>query len=104
AVNCLSKAGTLSVIGVYPPAADFFPLGSAMSKNLILRMGNCNHRKYIPKVLDLVRSGLVDPTAILTTVAPLEDAIEAYRSFDRREGGWIKVALRTATAMQSRAA
>jgi threonine dehydrogenase-like Zn-dependent dehydrogenase len=104
AVNCLSKAGTLSVIGVYPPAADFFPLGSAMGKNLILRMGNCNHRKYIPRVLDLVRSGIVDPTAILTNVAPFEDAIEAYRSFDRREEGWIKVALRTETAMQSRAA
>lgn len=104
AVNSLCKAGTLSVIGVYPPAAHIFPLGSAMNKNLALQMGNCNHRKYIPVVLDLIRTGVVDPAAVLTNVAPLEDAIEAYKSFDRREDGWVKVALRTETAMQSRAA
>jgi hypothetical protein len=41
AVQALAKAGTLSIIGVYPPTARRFPLGMAMNKNLTLRMGNC---------------------------------------------------------------
>jgi threonine dehydrogenase-like Zn-dependent dehydrogenase len=44
----LAKAGTLAIIGVYPPTARRFPIGMAMNKNLSLRMGNCPHRKYLP--------------------------------------------------------
>ena len=28
-----------------------------MNKNLTLKMGNCNHRKYIPQLVELVRTG-----------------------------------------------
>jgi threonine dehydrogenase-like Zn-dependent dehydrogenase len=93
AVDALAKAGTLSIIGVYPPSAEVFPIGKAMNKNLTIRMGNCNHRKYIPLLLDLVQSGAIDPLEILTEEIPLTDAISAYEAFDRREAGWIKVAL-----------
>ncbi|HVG63842.1 MAG TPA: zinc-dependent alcohol dehydrogenase, partial [Hyalangium sp.] len=51
AVQGLAKAGTLSIIGVYPQTARTFPIGEAMNKNLTLKMGNCNHRKYIPMLL-----------------------------------------------------
>ncbi|HJS98364.1 MAG TPA: zinc-dependent alcohol dehydrogenase [Terriglobales bacterium] len=91
AVKGLAKAGTLSIIGVYPETVQIFPIGAAMNKNLTLRMGNCNHRKYIPKLVDLVRTGAVDPTGILTHVGPLVGAIEAYKNFDKRAEGWIKV-------------
>jgi threonine dehydrogenase-like Zn-dependent dehydrogenase len=53
AVQALAEAGTLAVIGVYPPADHAFPIGAAMNKNLTIPMGNCNHRKYVP---DLVES------------------------------------------------
>ena len=56
-------------------------------------MGNCNHRRYIPQLLDLVRTGRVDPERVLTRRAPLTNAIEAYEAFDRRKPGWIKVEL-----------
>jgi threonine dehydrogenase-like Zn-dependent dehydrogenase len=62
-----------------------------MNKNLTLKMGNCNHRKYIPRLIDLVRTGEVDPTEILTHAGPLTGAIEAYKNFDKRAEGWIKV-------------
>ena len=94
AVESLAKAGTLSVIGDYPPSHRFFPLGAAMNKNLTLNMGNCNHRKYIPKLMALVRSGTVDPARLLTQKEPLASAIEAYQAFDRRQDGWIKVEIR----------
>lgn len=93
AVESLAKAGTLSVIGVYPPTMRLFPIGRATSKNLTVRMGNCNHRKYVPKLVELVRAGFLDPTDVLSQVEPLGSAIEAYDAFDRHEPGWIKVEL-----------
>jgi threonine dehydrogenase-like Zn-dependent dehydrogenase len=42
AVEALAKAGTLSIIGVYPPTVRDFPIGEAMNKNLTIRMGNCH--------------------------------------------------------------
>jgi threonine dehydrogenase-like Zn-dependent dehydrogenase len=98
AVEALAKAGTLSIIGVYPDADRFFPLGLASGKNLTINMGNCNHRAYIPTLVDLVRAGTVDPADVLTQTAPLASAIDAYKAFDRREPGWVKVKLEPETA------
>lgn len=64
-----------------------------MNKNLTLRMGNCPHRKYIPRLVDMVRSGVIDPTLILTQQEPMASAIDAYKAFDERKPGWIKVEL-----------
>jgi threonine dehydrogenase-like Zn-dependent dehydrogenase len=83
----------VTLIGVYPPTAKSFPIGEAFMKNLTLTMGNCHHRKYIPGLLELVRSGVVDPTALITKHEPLVSAVDAYESFDRREAGWLKVEL-----------
>jgi len=96
AVEALAKAGTFSIIGVYPEAAMTFPIGKAMNKNLTLKMGNCNHRHYMPELIELVRSGRVDPTAILTQKGALASALDAYKAFDRREAGWTKVELQPA--------
>ncbi len=93
AVEALAKAGTLSIIGVYPPTHRFFPIGMAMNKNLTINMGNCNHRKYIPMLVDMVESGTVDPEQILTQQEPLMSAIDAYKAFDQRQPGWVKVEL-----------
>ena len=65
-VEAVAKAGTLSIIGVYPQTMKSFPLGQAVMKNLTLQMGNCNHRKYIPILVELVRSGMVDPVPVLS--------------------------------------
>lgn len=93
AVQALAKAGTLSIIGVYPPTHQFFPIGMAMNKNLTINMGNCNHRKYIPMLVDMVESGSIDPQKILTQQEPLMSAIDAYKAFDQRQPGWVKVEL-----------
>ena len=47
-VESVAKAGTMSIVGVYPPTLKSFPSGMAMNKNITVRMGNCNHRKYLP--------------------------------------------------------
>jgi threonine dehydrogenase-like Zn-dependent dehydrogenase len=96
AVEALAKAGTLAIIGVYPPTVRFFPIGKSMNKNLTINMGNCNHRKYIPMLVDMVRSGEVDPATILTQHELLGSAIDAYKAFDERQAGWLKVKLEPA--------
>ena len=97
AIECVRKSGTVAIIGVYPPTDREFPIGVAMNKNLTLRMGNANHRRYYDVLIDHVLSGRLDPAAILTQVEPLSDAIAAFEAFDQRQPGWIKVELQPAS-------
>jgi threonine dehydrogenase-like Zn-dependent dehydrogenase len=41
----------------------------------------------------MVRSGTIDPTQILTQIEPLTSVLDAYKAFDRRQSGWVKVEL-----------
>jgi threonine dehydrogenase-like Zn-dependent dehydrogenase len=93
AVQGLCKAGTLSIIGVYPQTVERFPIGEAMNKNLTLKMGVCNHRKYLPELIELVRTGALDPSRVLTQEKALRNVIEAFKAFDKREPAWVKVEL-----------
>jgi len=96
AVEALAKAGTLSVVGVYPSNFEGIPFGKLMNKNIRVYTGNCHHRRYIPKLLSLIESRAVNIDLILSHVEPLKDALEAYRLFNDRQPGWIKVELRPA--------
>ncbi|HEX4590615.1 MAG TPA: zinc-dependent alcohol dehydrogenase [Gemmataceae bacterium] len=99
AVQCLAKAGTLAIIGVYPQTFNSFPIGMAMNKNVTVQMGNCPHRRYLPELIELVRTGAIDPREVLTKNEPLMSAIDAYKAFDLRRAGWIKVELEPAAVM-----
>lgn len=85
--------GTIGIIGVYPPTMRTWPIGAAMNKNLTVKMGNCPHRAIIPQLVDLVASGVANPARLLTQIEPIDDVVEAYRTFDTREPGWVTVAL-----------
>jgi threonine dehydrogenase-like Zn-dependent dehydrogenase len=93
ATQAICKAGTIGVIGVFPPQAMSFPIGALQQRNLTVKGGNCNHRRYIPTLVGLVATGALDPTEILTQREPATGAIEAYEAFDQRQPGWIKVEL-----------
>jgi threonine dehydrogenase-like Zn-dependent dehydrogenase len=95
ALKSLAKAGTLSIVGLYPEGR-LFQIGEALDKNLTIKTGNTPHRKYIPDLIELVEAGVIDPADVLTQTEPLSDAIEAYKAFDRRESGWVKVELKPA--------
>jgi threonine dehydrogenase-like Zn-dependent dehydrogenase len=96
AAESVMKAGVIGVIGVFPPQAMTAPIGTIQQRNLTVRGGNCNHRRYMPKLVGLVATGAFDPTEILTQTEPVTGAIEAYEVFDRRQPGWIKVELNPA--------
>ncbi len=102
-VKAVAKAGTISLIGVYGKV-DTYPIGDAFEKNITLMMGNCNHRRYLPHLIELVRTGALEPSKILTQHEPMTSAIEAYKAFDKRQPGWIKVKLEPESVEQVRAA
>jgi hypothetical protein len=72
----------LSIVGLYPEGR-LFPIGEALDKNLTIKAGNTPHRKYIPDLVELVESGVIDPVGVLTQTELLTDAIEARRSTER---------------------
>jgi threonine dehydrogenase-like Zn-dependent dehydrogenase len=93
AVQAVAKNGVISIIGVYTELLKTFPIGQAMEKNLTLRMGNCNHRKYIPTLLSWVEKGIFDSRNFTSHTLPLNDILTGYKHFDKRDSGWLKVVL-----------
>ncbi|WP_433714094.1 alcohol dehydrogenase catalytic domain-containing protein [Nocardia sp. CA-084685] len=90
ATQAVAKAGSLGIIGVYPPGFDRYPLGETLNRNLTVQAGNCNHHRYVPGLLNRVARGDIDPTRFITQHAEPLSMIDAYETFDRREGGWVK--------------
>ncbi len=98
AIHSVRKGGTVSIVGVYGPPFNLVPIGTAMNKGITLRMNQCNVKRYMPHLLDLVRRGQLDGKGLITHRLPLERAAEAYRIFDRKEDGCIKCVLMPAWA------
>lgn len=93
AVQAVAKGGTIAVVGVYPPQMTAFPIGLAMNKNVRVNMGNCNHRRYLHELIDVVASGRMSLSPNVTQQETFDTILDAYRAFDRREPGWVKVAV-----------
>lgn len=98
ALDIVAKAGHVAIIGVYPPNFTEFSIGKAMSRNLTLRMGDCPHRRYLPKLVDYVAMGKIRPAEFLSNRVGFSDAVSAYESFAAHEPGWLKVELLPAAA------
>lgn len=99
-IGALKKAGTLSIVGFYPEKLNNFPLDQIQGKNLTLRAGNCNHRKYTPILLRLVQDGSLDPSFVITDTMPLDRAPDAYREFDQNQNQHLKIVLETPASTQ----
>ena len=91
AVHSVVKGGTISMVGVYPKDVSIFPIGEAMRKNITVRIGHCNHRKYIPHLIELIDNGTVDPLTIYTQKAPFTGVKDAYRSIEEKHADWVKM-------------
>lgn len=61
-------------------------------KNPTPKSGNCR-RRYLPDPVSVVAAGHLAPTPLVTRRIGAQDAIDAYRAFDRREAGWTEAAL-----------
>ncbi|MBD7994995.1 glutathione-dependent formaldehyde dehydrogenase [Arthrobacter sp. Sa2CUA1] len=93
AVDAVRRGGTISLSGVYGGAADPMPLMTMFDKQLNLRMGQCNVKRWVDDLLPLVEDP-ADPlgvTDLVTHRAGLDAAPELYEKFQKKEDGCIKV-------------
>lgn len=93
AIQTCRKGGTVSIPGVYGGFLDKLNMGAAFSKGLTFKMGQTHVHKYLPKLMKKIAEGEVDPTFLITHRGSLDIAPDAYRQFNQREGGCIKVVL-----------
>lgn len=93
-IQACGKGGTVSVPGVYAGFLDKIPFGAVFSKALTIKTGQTHVQAYTHKLLDLIDSGQLDPSFIITHELPLESAPEAYETFKHKEDGCVKVVLK----------
>ncbi|MBV9166177.1 MAG: alcohol dehydrogenase catalytic domain-containing protein [Solirubrobacterales bacterium] len=90
-IRLVRKAGTVVVLGVYAEPCQVH-MGLVWLKALTLRAGPANVIAHLDRVLELLQSGFLDPRPLVTHHLPLDDAVEAYALYDRREA--LKIALK----------
>jgi threonine dehydrogenase-like Zn-dependent dehydrogenase len=93
AIIACRKGGTISIPGVYIGFLDKIPFGAAMNKGLTFKMGQTHVPKYLAPLLKMVESGEIDPSAIITHRATLEEGPSLYKKFRAKEDGCIKVVM-----------
>jgi threonine dehydrogenase-like Zn-dependent dehydrogenase len=96
-IQACRKGGTISIPGVYGGILDKVNLGAAFGKALTLKMGQTHVQKYLPRLLDHIEKGDIDPSFVITHRLDLEDAPRAYRIFRDKEEHCIKAVLRPPT-------
>ena len=94
AINSCRKGGVVSVPGVYGGFVDKVPLGAAFNKGLKLRMGQTHVHKYLPRLLQHIEKGDIDPSFVVTHTVSLDSAPEMYRTFRDKKDGCIKVVMK----------
>ena len=83
------KEGTLAVVGVYG-VIDKFPFGVIMNKGLTIRTAQQPGQRYMPRMLEHVQNGELDPSFLITHRMPLEDAARGYEMFKDKEDGCVR--------------
>ncbi len=95
AIDIVRRGGTISLSGVYGGMADPMPMMTLFDKQIQLRMGQANVKKWVPEILPLL--GDDDPLGVDTFAThrvPLEEAPHAYEIFQKKQDGAVKVVLK----------
>jgi threonine dehydrogenase-like Zn-dependent dehydrogenase len=94
-LGAIRRGGTLSILGVYTSWMPFFPIGDLMDKQITVRAGQANVRRWSDDILSLLLDG--DPLAtddLGTHVLPIDEAPHGYEIFQKKQDGAIKIVLR----------
>ena len=94
AIHCCRNFGTVSIVGVYGGFVDKVPMGSAINRGLTFRMAQTPVQHYLPKLLERIETGDIDPSFVITHHAPLAEGPELYKTFRDKQDGCVKVVLR----------
>jgi threonine dehydrogenase-like Zn-dependent dehydrogenase len=96
AIDAVRRGGTISLSGVYGGQTDPLPMMTLFDKQIQLRMGQANVKRWVDDVMPLLSNG-GDPLGVddfATHRLPLAEAPRAYEKFQKKEDGVIKVLLR----------
>jgi threonine dehydrogenase-like Zn-dependent dehydrogenase len=95
AIDIVRRGGTISLIGVYGGMADPLPMLTIFDKQIQLRMGQANVKRWTDDIMPLLTNG--DPLGVEnfhTHKMPLERGPEAYDLFQKKEDGAVKILLK----------
>ncbi|MFD7631125.1 alcohol dehydrogenase catalytic domain-containing protein [Streptomyces sp. NPDC059851] len=95
AIDLVRRGGTISLSGVYGGTADPMPLLTMFDKQIQLRMGQANVRRWVDDLMPLLTDG--DPLGVegfATHHLPLDEAPDAYANFQKKRENTVKVLFR----------
>jgi 2-desacetyl-2-hydroxyethyl bacteriochlorophyllide A dehydrogenase len=90
AIRLTRSAGTVVATGVYAEPCQVH-MGLVWIKALTLKTGQANVIGHVDRVLGMLAAGTLDPAPLVTHHLKLDDAVEAYEIYDRREA--LKIVL-----------
>ena len=96
AIDIVRRGGTISLIGVYGGMADPMPMQILFDKQVQLRMGQANVKRWVDDIMPLLTDDS-DPLGVeqfATHRLPLSEAPAAYEQFQKKTDGCIKVVLK----------
>ena len=96
AIDIVRRGGTISLSGVYGGQTDPLPMLTLFDKQIQLRMGQANVKRWVDDILPLLTDD-GDPLGVdefATHHLPLSDAPRAYETFQKKQDGAVKVVLR----------
>jgi threonine dehydrogenase-like Zn-dependent dehydrogenase len=95
AIDIVRRGGTISLSGVYGGMADPMPMLTMFDKQIQLRMGQANVKRWVDDILPLLTDD--DPLGVdtfHTHAVPLEQAPADVRDFQKKQDGCVKVLLK----------
>jgi threonine dehydrogenase-like Zn-dependent dehydrogenase len=93
AINSVKKGGIVSIVGVYGPTGNMVPIGNIVNKGLTLRGNQASVKRLLPRLIEHVKAGHIDPKAMITHKVPLDDIADAYHMFSAKLDDCIKPVL-----------
>jgi threonine dehydrogenase-like Zn-dependent dehydrogenase len=94
AIDIVRRGGTISLSGVYGGQTDPLPMLTLFDKQIQLRMGQANVKRWVPDILPLITDG--DPLGVEdfhTHKLPLAEGPAAYETFQKKQDGAVKILL-----------
>jgi threonine dehydrogenase-like Zn-dependent dehydrogenase len=94
-IDTVRRGGTISLSGVYGGMVDPMPMMDLFDKQIQLRMGQANVKRWIDDIMPLLEQDS-DPLGVedlATHKLPLEQAPYAYEIFQKKQDGAIKILL-----------
>ncbi|MCF2517032.1 zinc-dependent alcohol dehydrogenase [Dyadobacter sp. CY351] len=93
AINSVKKGGIVSIVGVYGPTGNLIPIGNVVNKGITIRANQASVKRLLPRLIEHVQAGRLDPKGIITHRIPLEEVGDAYHIFSAKLDNCIKTIL-----------